>query len=165
MALTDYTTYAEVRAVLGVSNKDISDATLGLPIYVSRLEESMLGVHENLLDKYTLLKAQDSTTTPYTKLETRFLNAVQVYAAYQVGAILLASAQMFSLKRVTDGRAEGERFSDPFALLREDVNTVLADLKTSLQDLLGKLGEQVEARRSRTMFATSSRGSDPVVGG
>ena len=41
--LTDYTTYDTVRAVLGVAEEELEDATLGLPMYLQQLQKSMDG--------------------------------------------------------------------------------------------------------------------------
>jgi hypothetical protein len=43
--LTEYTTYEDVRAALGVSSEEIDDATLGLDTFLTLLEEDLRAVN------------------------------------------------------------------------------------------------------------------------
>jgi hypothetical protein len=48
MRLLDLTSYDQVRAVLGVSDEELTDTTLALPIYWRKLQMDLETVHPDL---------------------------------------------------------------------------------------------------------------------
>ena len=48
MPITDYAAYDEIRAVLGVSDEELEDATLALPMYEKLLNMELLDISEDL---------------------------------------------------------------------------------------------------------------------
>lgn len=162
MALTDYTSYAEIRAVLGVSDTDIDDATLALPIYEQQLLMALYKVHPNLATLFASI--HQIPVDQRTALQQRLYNVTQVYAAYAVARYLLASAPLFAFQKLKDGRAEGDRFANAFDMLRDDLDNMLADLVDSLEDLLTDLGEEFPAKVGMTYFAASEPNFNPITG-
>lgn len=159
MALIDYTTYAEIRAVLGVSDEELEDADLALPIRNLELEMAFDEVSPNLLDFYDIALAAN----PKSPSQRRLVRAVPVFAAYAVAIRLLASLPLFAPKKITDGRAEFERIADPYKHLREELGLALDNVIGIIKDALEDLGE-IGPTLSPQLFAMSSRTLDPVTG-
>ena len=55
--LTDYTTYASIRATLGVSTDDLTDETLSLDLYDDYLTQDLEDIAITLPDTYATTKA------------------------------------------------------------------------------------------------------------
>lgn len=160
--ITDYTTYEDIRAVLGVAEAELEDEVLVLSVYSNRLNMKMATLNSGLADVYDTVKAKSELAR--TRVETRFFNAVQVYATYATGRILLDSARMFAPQRIGDGKGDYARFNDPFAHLRDELDLVIADTEAILNGLLDELGEIVVPVTARMYFSVAGLVEDPVVG-
>lgn len=158
--LLDYTSYDEIRAVLGVSDEELEDITLALPIYTQKLGFELEDISPTLESVYETAKSASVPTTAQTKL----LNSVQVFSAYAIAKHLLGSASLFAPRRVGDGRAETERVTDPFETLRDDVEAGYMSLKQRVNASLVGLGEQVGAATSRVYSAAAGLPVDNVTG-
>lgn len=161
MSLFTYTTYEEVRAVLGVSDNELADVTLELPLYSQHLELELEAVYESLPSMYTVIKAIDPTLR--TSKEQKLFDIVQVYSAYATGKILLVSAPRFAPKKITDGRAEVERVADPFATLRDDIEQTLIALKARLLKALEALDVVFQPTVGRVYFGTAGLAINPIT--
>jgi len=158
--LLNYTSYDEIRAVLGVSDEELEDVTLALPIYAQKLGFELEDISSTLESVYEAAKTAPVPTTAQTKL----LNSVQVFSAYAIAKHLLGSASLFAPRRVGDGRAETERVTDPFETLRDDVEAGYLSLKQRVSSALVGLGEQVDAATSRVYSAAAGLPVDNVTG-
>ena len=67
--ITEFTSYADVRAALGVSEDDLEDETLELDLYADMLEVEFEDVSATFLTTYAAAQATD---TP-TEAQARFL--------------------------------------------------------------------------------------------
>lgn len=107
MAIVDFTSYADIRAALGVGIAEIEDAVISLPLH-----ENNLGVE---LDKISLglvpdfLIARDLPVK--TAEQSRFLRAANLFATYAVARQLTGSLPLFSPKEIHDGRASLVRYA------------------------------------------------------
>lgn len=110
MALTDYTSYDEVRAVLGVSVDEIADATLDLGVYSLNLLAELEDISETLPEDYAIVSDIDGGNR--TEKQRKLYNAVQLFAPYAAGKQLASSLPLFSPKAVTDGKSGFTRYSD-----------------------------------------------------
>lgn len=110
--LTDFTSYDEIRAVLGVSPKEVSDSTLALPLYARTLVFELTDMASDMDTVYLAISALPSVDR--STVQQRFYDVVQLYSAYSTSQQLLSSLPLFSPKRITDGRAEFDRQADPF---------------------------------------------------
>ncbi len=158
--LLNYTSYDEIRAVLGVSDEEIEDVTLALPIYAQKLGFELEDISATLETTYETARTAPTPTTAQTKL----LNSVQVFSAYALAKHLLGSASLFAPRRIGDGRAETERVTDPFETLRDDVESAYLSLKQRVSAALVGLGEQVGAATSRVYSASAGLPVDNVTG-
>ena len=124
--LTDYTSYDEIRAALGVSDEELEDATLALAMYEQDLLLDLEEIHDTIPTAYNALSGALSAD------QLRFQRCVQVFSTYAVARHLLTGLPLFAPKRVQDGRAEQERVNDPYADTRVGVQGMYTRLRTKL---------------------------------
>ena len=159
MELADFTTYDEVRAMLGVSDEDISDATLALPVYIQSLQLDLETEYVDLASTYLDYKDLAAPTANEQKL----VNLVQVFSAYATSKSLLASSTLFAPKQITDGRASLIRF-DASSDLRDDIDKALVAIRRRLKLLLialGLIAEEVVT--TRNYFGVAGLAVDPIT--
>ena len=158
-ALTQFTSYDEIRAVLGVSDEELEDTTLALSMYPRLLEMDLGDISSGLVDQYLAIYALAIKTPEEQKL----LDVVSVFSAYAISKHLLTSMPLFAPKRITDGRAETDRVTDPFEGVREGVNSTYQTLRARVLIALGNLGTPVTAATQRTYFAVAGLAINPVT--
>jgi len=159
MTLTDFTSYADIRAVLGVAPEEIEDTTLALPLYYKELQFLLGDIEPTLEATYGTLLSQPSCTPQ----EQKVVDVLQVFSAYAVAKSLLTSLPLFSPQRVQDGRAEQQRFNDPFQDLRDGVDSSYLSLLARLKSALEGIGLSPTAAVTRSYFTTSTLATDPVT--
>lgn len=162
MILTDFTTYDEIRAVLGVSDEEIENATLALPMYATELEFALIDIGEDVITEYETIAAiaEGSRTT----VQQRYYNVVRLFSSYVVAKSLLTSLPMFGFKSVGDGKADTERFDkweDVKAGVEAGYTSLLARLKALLQQLDPTYAPPAPVVRNFIVAATLA--SDPVT--
>lgn len=163
MNISNYTTYDEIRAVLGVSEEEISNTDLALPVWGTALEMKFEEISDLILTTYdTVSNISESSRTPN---QQKFYILTRFYAAYAVGEELLATQPMFSFKRVTDGKAEAERF-DKWEDVKSGVIKGASVAKKRLKLALGLLGVGYSAPSEVILVPIVSTGiaTDPVTG-
>jgi hypothetical protein len=159
--LTDYTSYDEVRAVLGVSTKDLDDATLALPIYERNLRIEFAELDSGTNSQYLAISAMPANTR--TAAQQTFYEVTQVYSAYSISKQLLTSLPYFALQRVTDGRAEGERTGDAFKDVKDSINATFNILSTRIKTYYMALGNTLVLRETAKNSVGVSIAYDPVT--
>ena len=164
MALADLTTCDEVRAVLGVSDDEIEDRTILLPVYAYNLEAELRGVSATLISRCASVRAKAEAER--SDNETWLLKMASTVATYVVAKNLTTSLPMFSPKEISDSKASIARFAqNPYA------DTIAAILKQyevargRVTDALAAL-ETVNARRFNYVpnLMRAAGGTDPVTG-
>jgi hypothetical protein len=161
--ITEYTTFNDVRAALGVGDKEITDATLGLELWSTQLDEFFYAVSPSLLTTY---QALDPEPESRTSDENRFVGLLKLTATYAVAASLLDSAELFGFLKVGDGRAATERTPDAYKKLRENILASLARIKALLLAVLGLLDPLLAppAAVGFLPLIVSRPSADPVTG-
>ena len=154
-ALTDFATYDEIRAVLGVSDEELEDGTLALPMYLKLLQLDFGDIEAQYL-------AAKASITP-SAAEQKLVDVVSVFSAYAISKHLLTSLPLFAPKRITDGRAETDRITDPFEGVREGVNSMYPVLKSRVGAALAALGTSVTVNPARTFFSVAGLAINPVT--
>lgn len=158
----DYFTKDEVRAVLGVSTTELSDAQLDLPLYPIVVEQALEDIHASLQEDYELVKALPSPSTQQHKL----LDAVKMYALYSLANHLTVSLPMFSVKSLTDGRAEFQRQTDVWKDTKDGILAQLNSMRYRLAAIYQGLypGNAVVSSVSLSMLKAVGLAVDPVTG-
>lgn len=167
MELLNFTTYAEVRSMLGVSAKELADAVLELPHWMLATEQEVLDIDSGggaVLSQYALVKAKDETAMSANELQ--FFKVTRLYVLYSVSWQLLQSADSFSPQDITDGKAAIKRLADRFDKLRPAIEGGMQRLKERLKDALQILapGAAIVVVPERRMFLSTGLGTDPVTG-
>lgn len=163
MPVLDYTTAADIRAVLGVSDIELKDETLALEVYASNLNAELEEVGTTLPTKYAEVSGtQADARTPEQR---RFFETTRLFAAYAVAKQCTSSLPMFSPKDISDSKTLMGRFSDsPY---KETTKRVCAgyDLnKTRLANAFAALSQTTGALPQRVLMAVSSPSTDRVTG-
>lgn len=141
IALTEYTSYAEVRAVLGVSVYELPDDTLALDMFSRGLQSRLRAVTGtfgattgSLITIFDVLFAEASPTDD----EEDMMFLIQQYALYVVAEACLTGLSLFALKTESDGKTTQSRFSaeatfkDVAMAVRQQLNSLSAQLDESL---------------------------------
>ena len=158
--ITEFTSYADVRAALGVSEDDLEDTTLGLNLYADMLEVEFEDVSATFMATYETAKGASSPT----EAQARFLKATRLFATYAIAKHLTASLPLFAAKDVTDSKATVTRFDSPY---RDTVKSVLDQygrMRNRLATALAALAAPTTLSVAKTYFSVVSPATDPITG-
>lgn len=167
MALSTYTTYDAIRAILGVSPKEIKDATLALDLFEQQFLLEMSDVDSGagaVMVQYNIVKA---LTSGRTADQQRFFDIVNMMAAYSAAKQVLTGAPLAVPQKITDGKASIQRFdTHNFDKVRAGATETYAALLRRLKAVLLTLapGAAVTSVPARTLILSSALASDPVTG-
>lgn len=140
--MLDYTSYEQVRAVLGVSSHELPDETLGLDLYSNLLMVRLMSVVGTIAGTTAslLTLVQGIRSKPSPTAEEQMLAAlVPPLATYMVAEACLSGLSLFALKSETDGESVQTRFSSE-ATFREvggNVRQAINSLLAQVDQLLG----------------------------
>ena len=161
--ILDYTTYDDVRAVLGVEEDELENETLGLQIYASGLESDLYDLNPSFTVLYTDIKVKDEATR--TDIEKRVLSLSTAFATFSVAKQLSYSLSMFAPRSIADGKSTLTRFSgEPYQDVIDYVNSQYMLARSRLQAALDELLTQTRASAAASIFFAVSPNYDPVTG-
>jgi hypothetical protein len=166
--LTDYTSYDAVRAILGVSPKEIKDTALALPQWESQFLLEMGDVDSGVgavMTEYAVVKAKAPNTRSTN--EQRFFDIVNILAGYSTARQLLTGLPLAIPQEITDGKAAVHRFdAKNFEKVRDGVIETYANLLRRLKAVLLILvpTAAVVPTPTRVFAAGVGIGIDPVTG-
>ena len=163
MLITDYTTYDEVRAALGVSATELPDTVLSQPQYALMLSISFDDVNEGITTLYPTISAL--LVGSRSAAQQRLYDYARLYATYAIARDLLTSLPLFSVSRLSDGRAEFTRQTDIFEDVRQAVQGVFNKLRLKVSAAYVALTPGAVAYSQLSFEFTSSTGiaTDPVT--
>jgi hypothetical protein len=124
---------AEVRAVLGVSETELPDSVIALGHYDLQVVLDLEQVNEGIPDLYTTVSALP--TISRTATQQRFYDLVHLFCTYSRAKDLLAALPMFSVQRLSDGRAEFSRQTDSYVDVSAGVQGMYERLRIKLTGL------------------------------
>lgn len=158
--LTEYTTYDDIRAALGVAPEEITDEVLALTSYEQILTFDLYALTPAIGPYYLALSGTLSAD------QERFKDLMQVYATYVIAQHLLTSLPMFGPQNIKDAKTELQRVSDPYKGTRAGVisfyNLMRARLLAAYLVLVP--GAPVAAAPIFNAIASIPLGADPVTG-
>lgn len=163
MAFIDLTSTAEVRAVLGVSEKELRDDVLLLPLYSTRLVGDIEALHAQMLADFVTTAALATRTDD----QQRFVDLLQAYAAYNVARQCLGAVAMFAPQLISAAaKSTAQRVADPYARLREDVPATMHILKTRLRSAYARLNpDATPPTAAERLYATAvTPAVNPITG-
>lgn len=162
--------FDDIRAVLGVSSKELKDQTLALPVYVTWIESKLEAVHIELPELYNSLVAKrelnlkDPNNPALTRIERKIVGLTQTYATYLQARMALTNMQAGAMKRITDGKAEIERYQIDFTTLFDEIDMQLAGLLAALIAALEEYGLEFPIVRTTYPVRSTGLAIDPVTG-
>ena len=163
MALLDYTTYEDVRALIGVSSDELEDATLGLEVYETYLISEFEEIGENLVSDFeTVAMVSEATRTTQQK---RFYRMTRLFASYATAKQLTASLPMFGPKDISDGKATVSRFAaSPYKDVVKGIAQEYDRIKGLLSDAYLALTSASSTTTVRSYLGSTGLSVDPVTG-
>lgn len=160
MALTAYTSYADVRAALGVTPKDLSDETLGLPYYEDSLVEGLDSVHSSLITAFD----EATAAAPQSPAQSRLIRSFRVLATLIAARAAIPALRMAAPQQVTDGKAALTRFNDPLSDLTRALDDKYNQAKVRAEEALALLTVASTPSVPRVWFSAVTPSADPVTG-
>lgn len=161
MQLTTVSSYDEVRAILGVSNEELEDATLGLSIYDTEVDikmDSLSAAASGVYDTVAAI-AEGSRTAD----QQRFYKVYRLLCSYLFAETLFKSLPMFSYKQLTDGKAEVARF-ESFETVERGIKAGINTTRLRLSELLGLLGFATgTVARTQVFLVAATLAINPVT--
>lgn len=120
--------YADVRAVLGVADEELSDETLGLMVYRNYLNNVLTGIYgtyptetvEGVRDLTALFTALDNTDEMY--------GLIQLLSVYVVADCVAGNLPMIGVKTKTEGKS---------VITRHSPESVYQDTRKAIKENLG----------------------------
>jgi len=139
--ITDYTTYADVRAACGLSSDELSDTQLALALYADTLSLAMADVvlpaeepgPGPLETRYAALKLIVTPTAPQIKL----LALTRRFATYVVAHEVYNTLPITAPKTVSDSKTILTRFSSDATFLQamKNVADTLSAIKFDIENI------------------------------
>lgn len=164
MALSEFTSYEDIRAALGVTSDELEDTTLSLRLYDFSLRADLNSIDPELIATFRIVESQSDPD----EASISFSEMTHLFATYSVARHLLTSLPMFSFKEVTDGKASDVRFSqNPYEATIERVEASYQQYRPQLANLLAIVKNGTGATITptlRTFLSVSSPSRDPVTG-
>lgn len=166
MALTAYCEPDEVRAALGVSDLELSDAVLNLPVYEIGLVRELNKVSVSLPVAFSVVSAIAEEAR--TDVAQALMDATRLFSVYAAARQVGVSLGIMAPKDVGDGKASLARFSDsPYRDTLARVETMYVATRASLLDALNTYAGTTTGTKPTvpfTVFLASGRSYDPVTG-
>lgn len=160
MALTQYTSYNDIRAAVGVSTDELEDGTLALQLYENTLLLDLADISPDLKQDY--LDAADDPSS----VNLAFRSAVQIFATYSVARALIPALPLMVPQGITDGKAGISRFSgNPFVTTAQTLRESFDRFRKALADAYTDYsnGSATDAE-DITYLIVASPDTDPVTG-
>jgi hypothetical protein len=159
--IIEYTTYAEVRSALGVSDEELEDSTLALNMYALALDAALKRISATLPADYGVIEAKDATAR--STAEQNVFDAVRLFSVYQIAAEL-TGLPLFSPKQVTDGKAGFSRYADsPYKEAIKQVRQKLDLYQNSLMSVYASF-KSSSTPATRVWMGGGTPTTDPVLG-
>lgn len=163
MNILTYTSYAEVRATLGMNEIEITDEMLALDMYASSLSLDLDDASLQIQDKFEEVSA--IIVTDRTKDEQRFINSTHLFSTYSVAKQLCTSLPMAGPKSISDSKTEVSRFSDsPYKETIKSIKSGFETYKQRAVSALEALSSGTSTLTRRKVMVVSLPSSDPVTG-
>lgn len=157
--ITTYTTYDDIRAVLGVSDDELEDDTLSLEVYDNALTVELEDIDLDLPATYAALP------TTLTAAQQRFQTATRLFATYSVAKQLSSALPLFGPKDISDGKATVSRFSDsPYKEVIKRIEAEYEKSRTRLEKAYATANSSSYSLTIPTFLSVASPNEDPITG-
>lgn len=157
MPLSTYTTVDNIRALLGVSDEELSDDVIELDVYDKALTLDLMDVASDFDTQYTTAKADQAVAA-----NKRFVMVADMFASYSVAKQLCESLPNFAPRTISDGKAMQQRQQNAEDPVIKAVREGYLRYRTLLIDALNVLKAATVVTRA-PVFMVTARGVDPVT--
>lgn len=139
ITVIDYTDYESVRAILGVSEYEITDSQLALPMYASALQRVLRGVVDNTGKSLATFFDEITADASPSTAEDTLLGLIKELSAYVVAEACLPGLSLAAYKSESDGKANVTRFSAEatFLSVSNNIRSQISRLKSEIFVALG----------------------------
>lgn len=166
MVLTAYTTFADIRSILGLSDIELTDSDLGLESYIFGLEVALTSVGSTLEEEYAVASSAN-TSGALTTVQKELYRAVRLFSTIFTCLTIAYSLPMRGQKSITDGKAGFTRFTD--APAKAMVDNLIGQLATAKAELVKQYAISTGQSSSRLEGMPAFMGVvipavDPVTG-
>ena len=161
--VADYTSTTSVRALLGVSIKELPDATIVDTFFWLSLQAELYRICSTIATDYGVAIELADTD----EVAGRFSGAVGLFATYAVARSCMTALPQFAARSVTDGKAGFIRHTSTSfdtAIARFDVEYARA--RAALFTAYAAYSPEAEltAETTREFILASAPATDPVTG-
>lgn len=162
MSLIDYTTPSDIRALLGVSEDEISDATLSLEVYDAYLASELEDIGADLAATYSTVAVVPEAAR--TSAQKKFYRLTRLFSSYAAAKQLTTSLPMFGPKDISDGKATVSRFADsPYRDVVKRITQEYDRLKSLLAEAFAGLTSSTGTSTQRVYLGSTGLATDPVT--
>lgn len=162
MAFSDYTTSDNVRAVIGISAKEVSNAVVENNVYLTGMLEALRALSPNLAADYLAAVA----ITGRTAAQNRFVLLAETFCSYSVAVQLIPSLPLAAPQIITDGKSAQNRIANPYEQLLPTLNAALSNFATNLMGAYSDINSAIPrvVATPRRMVSAVGLAVDPVTG-
>ena len=165
--------FNDVRAVLGLNDIELDDATLSVPVVGLSLQAELRDVARRLPQDLAACRA--SPPAQRSEVQTQFLAGVHLFATYSVAMQLCAALPLMAPKEVSDGKAAVVRFAgSPYEVTSAHIKEQWGRWRVHLEaahaayvahQAGGQASFEPAARTARVYVLAVAPAHDPVTGG
>lgn len=161
MTLTEFTSYADVRAAVGLEDDELEDSTLALEVYSIGLREELNSISDQLITLYQDSKGKDVRSTQ----EARLYDLTRLFSTYAVAKQVGATLGMIGPRTISDGKSSMSRFSGtPYKDTLEKIAEQYELYRRRLEAVIDELTASPSEPFSQALFMAVGSGYDPVTG-
>lgn len=163
MAILTFTTFEDVRGVLGVTEEEVDDVTLSLNIYDFGLQEELEDIGATLPSEFVTVAAVVESSR--TDDQQRFFRLVQMFSTYAVAKQLASSLPLFAPQSITDSKATMARFTqNPYEATVKEIDRQYGRIRERLLELWSSLQSLTGDPFVGTYILSVPRGVDRITG-
>jgi hypothetical protein len=161
--LTDYSSYQEIRSILGVSATELPDDVLNQPSYSTLLLLALEDVSVNIPTVYATVAALPELSR--TAAQQRFYLLARLFASYTLSLTATASMPLFAVTQLSDGRAEFQRQDNSYKDVIDAIKGMHGSIKEKLALAYSVLYplDTLYTQSSFDFMVASTLGTDPVT--
>lgn len=166
MSLTNYCSFGEIRAALGVNSVELGDGVLALPVYEMGIVRELNKISTSLTAAFSPIARKNPKSR--TDIEAELHDAVRLFSVYAVAKQVGVSLATFAPKDVGDGKATVSRFAgEAYERTLKSIEAEYRERKTDLRAALDRFtGQSAGTVASRVVspLRVVNRNVDVVTG-
>ena len=154
------TSYESIRAILGLSTRELPDTLLSAEIYDLELEADVYDIGDDIYTDYTTATGEGTVDAQ------NFVRAMRIFASHSVAFKCTEALPLFSSKAITDGKAGVYRDGNsPYKEAMAKVKTAYEKAKRLLKEAYATYqGSPLDDQVPAPIMGVSSPDYDPVTG-